>query len=73
MPKVTEPEFTRLAERVATATKTEKLRHLPGMDAVALALNCGATDAEIAVVKKILRLVEQAGYEIHRQGVESCL
>jgi len=63
---VHEPEFTRLAERVATAIKYDQLRHT--MDGEALALNVTPTTEETQRVKRVLRLVEQAGYEIHKKG-----
>lgn len=64
--KITEPEVTQLALRIATAVKAEHLRRLPGMDAVAVALNSKPTDEEHMRVKSLLRLIEQAGYEIHK-------
>lgn len=64
--KVYEPEFTELAKRLATAIKIERLRAMPGMDDVAVALNCQPTHEEHLEMKHVLRLIEHAGYEIHK-------
>lgn len=64
--KIHEPEFTKLAEQVARKLKAERLARLPGMDTVAVALNSGPTYDEHMQMKRILRTLEELGYEIHK-------
>lgn len=64
--KIHEPEFTKLAEQVARRLKAEHLARMPGMDSVAVAMNSSPTYDEHMQMKRVLRTIEELGYEIHK-------
>lgn len=66
--KITEPEFTEVAAKLATVLKAARLNKLPGMDSVAVALNARPTHDEHMHAKNIMRVLEDLGYEIHKKG-----
>jgi hypothetical protein len=61
---VTPANINALAEKVAKKLKTTYLRRLPGMDDVAVALNCNPTYDEVQRVLSVLGAVVDTGHAI---------
>lgn len=51
-------------EKIAKRIKTNRLRQLPGMDEVAVVLNCNPTYEETQDMWMLIREIEACGYEI---------